>query len=135
MLQKGGVSGYPGFYDDAWALLRLEGGAIASLHVDWWTPEKYHTYGDGRLFVTGTKGTAEVFTTGRGASSPESALYANYDGIAREEPLTAAPSCTTQDFLGGISDAHSPTISHRDILMATRAALRVSASGVQLCGQ
>lgn len=133
MTQKGGVSGYPEFFDDAWALLRLESGAIAGLHVDWWTPEKYHAYGDGRVYVTGTNGTAEVFTTGRGADSPEPVLYMNCDGVVREEPLMTLPGCITRDFLGGILDAQSPTVSHRDVLMATRAALLVSASGCHPC--
>jgi predicted dehydrogenase len=129
MLQKGGVPGHPAFYDDAWALLRLEDGAVASLHADWWTPEKYHTFGDGRLYVTGTAGTAEVFATGRGPNAPEPALFMNLDGVPREEPLVTPPGCITQDFLSGIQDAQAPTISHRDILTATRAALQVFAAG------
>ena len=131
MIQKGGVAGYPEFYDDAWALLRLEDGAIASLHVDWWTPEKYYTFGDGRLFVTGTEGTAEVFATGRGPNSPEPALLMNLDGVQREEPLATPPGCITQDFLSSIADAQASTISHRDILMVTRLALRAYAAAIQ----
>lgn len=121
--QQGGVAQHPEFIDSALAVVAMECGVTASLQVDWWTPQNYWCFGDGRLTVTGTKGFAEVFTNGRSAQSPEPALFINTDGTPVLIENDKVPGCISQDFLDGIENPQRAGISNRDILMASLATL------------
>lgn len=52
--------GHPDFDDFGSANLLGENGATQFLRVDWFTPDGLSTWGDGRLFLLGTKGYIEV---------------------------------------------------------------------------
>src|SRR5699024_1999858 len=51
---------YPELEDYGDASLISENGSTLFLKVDWFTPEGLSTWGDGRVFFTGTKGTIEL---------------------------------------------------------------------------
>lgn len=51
---------YPELEDFGDATLLADNGATNYFRVDWFTPEASPTWGDGRLFVLGTKGTIEL---------------------------------------------------------------------------
>lgn len=63
-MRRGDREGYPQLYDDAKLLARMENGVTATLAADWWTPEGYPCFGNGRIVCTGTLGRCEVYTTG-----------------------------------------------------------------------
>ncbi|MBS8226781.1 Gfo/Idh/MocA family protein [Vannielia litorea] len=51
---------YPGFTDYGHAVVEADTGALGFLRVDWFTPAGSPVWGDGRTFLTGTKGTIEL---------------------------------------------------------------------------
>lgn len=53
-------SDYPEFEDYGDATLIGDNGATFYFKVDWLTPDGLSNWGDGRLFITGTKGTIEI---------------------------------------------------------------------------
>lgn len=51
---------YAGFDDFGDAYLRGENGATGYVRVDWFTPENFPVFGDGRVTIMGTKGMLEL---------------------------------------------------------------------------
>ncbi len=51
---------YPGLEDFGEALLTMNTGASCYGRLDWWNPGGLRSWGDGRTFVVGTKGTMEI---------------------------------------------------------------------------
>ena len=54
----------PQLYDHAHALMEFDGGMKGIVVADWLTPDAAPYHGDYRLYVTGTRGTAEIATAG-----------------------------------------------------------------------
>lgn len=48
------------FYDFGEAMLLADNGATCYFRVDWFTPDGLNAWGDGRVFVMGTKGSIEI---------------------------------------------------------------------------
>ena len=59
---KGNISAkdHPGFQDFGEAVIETESGASCFVRVDWFTPDGLRAWGDGRVFIIGTKGTIEI---------------------------------------------------------------------------
>ena len=51
---------HPGFFDYGDCMLEGDSGASCYFKVDWFTPDGMGAWGDGRTFVTGTKGCIEI---------------------------------------------------------------------------
>src|SRR5690606_38515648 len=51
---------YPELEDFGEAILRLDSGISCYSRVDWFTPDGLRTWGDGRTFIVGTKGSIEL---------------------------------------------------------------------------
>jgi len=51
---------HPGFEDSGDATFVADNGATHFMRVDWYTPDGLGAWGDGRTFITGTKGTIEL---------------------------------------------------------------------------
>lgn len=51
---------HPHFEDFGDIYLTADNGVTGYLRIDWFTPEKMPVWGDGRTFITGTKGTIEL---------------------------------------------------------------------------
>ena len=51
---------HPGFFDYGDCMLEGDSGASCFFKVDWFTPDGMGAWGDGRTFVTGTKGCIEI---------------------------------------------------------------------------
>ncbi len=55
-----GNPAYPGLEDFGEASLTMNTGASCYCRLDWWNPGGLRTWGDGRTFVVGTKGSIEI---------------------------------------------------------------------------
>lgn len=73
---------YPELEDYGDATLVGENGATHFFRVDWYTPDGLGVWGDGRLFLTGTKGTIEIrkYTDVAKESSGDHVYLVNDDG-------------------------------------------------------
>jgi predicted dehydrogenase len=69
----------PGLEDFGEASLTMDTGASCYCRIDWLTPDGLRVWGDGRVFVVGTKGTMEI---------------RKYIALARQEPGTSSSSST-----------------------------------------
>ncbi|RKN86412.1 Gfo/Idh/MocA family protein [Paenibacillus ginsengarvi] len=124
LLAKNILPEYPSFYDTACAQVLLTGGTMAQLYTDWHTPDKSWTWGDGRLFVTGTSGAAELRLSGDPSCGTNEELFFQ---ITHDEPFvrvetTALSSTVTGDFIDRIQGKHS-ILTHHDILQTCRASV------------
>ncbi|MFD3274499.1 Gfo/Idh/MocA family protein [Paenibacillus dendritiformis] len=125
MMGKRMLPEHPGFYDAAALQALTEGGIIAQLYADWHTPDRCWTWGDGRIFVTGTRGTAELRLEGDPLLSAEEGvmlLQTDDAALARLE-LTAPPWTVTEDFLSRVYGGEH-WLTHRDLLAASEATIR-----------
>ncbi|HZG58429.1 Gfo/Idh/MocA family oxidoreductase [Paenibacillus sp.] len=111
---------HPGFWDVAVAEAELDQGVIAQLYADWHTPASSWTWGDGRIFVVGTEGTAELRLEGEPGVSTEDLLItvAGTHGYRRETNVPP-PSGIVADFLTAAFEGTDAGITHRDILIAS----------------
>ncbi|GGD50243.1 Gfo/Idh/MocA family protein [Paenibacillus nasutitermitis] len=115
---------YPSFYDGAGLQVMLEEGITSELYADWHSPEGCWTWGDGRIFITGTKGTMELRLEGDPlAGSTAGMLLMTTDKEALRQIETDAPSgSVTADFLNRL-EGKPHLLTHRDILAASEAAV------------
>lgn len=121
---KRGLPEYPQFYDAASAQALLADGTTAQLYADWHTPAKSWTWGDCRIFVSGTRGSAEVRLEGDPLIAQEELLLAVTDAMKPTRvALPPADATVTEDFMLRLSGGAS-RISAEDVLAATAAALR-----------
>jgi predicted dehydrogenase len=122
-MRKQILNEYPTFYDSAQLLVQMESGLVAQLYADWHTPDKSWTWGDCRIFVAGTKGSAELRLLGDPLVSQTSMMLK----VTGEESLHAVmllnPPCgIMQDFLHRIEGKHA-ILTGKDVLNASKAAV------------
>ncbi|MBO0992107.1 Gfo/Idh/MocA family oxidoreductase [Bacillus sp. SD088] len=123
MVSKNILPEYPTFYDTASLQVLLKGNILAQLYVDWHTPEASKTYGDGRVFVVGTKGYAELRLSGDPLITNENLMFlVTHEQQPRRVELENVEGNITEDFLRRIN-GEQIGITHRDILEATKAAI------------
>lgn len=110
---------HPDFYDTANLTVKMEGNILAQLYADWYNPEKSWTWGDCRIFVTGTEGVAELRLEGDPLISKEDLLFlvTNNEELQKVE-LDEVPRTITEDFLARL-EGQEASIQHEDILNAT----------------
>lgn len=128
----GTISGYMGktilpehatFYNTASMQVVMEDSVVAQLYADWHTPSRSWTWGDGRIFVTGTEGFAELRLQGDPLVQEASVMIQlTNDAPAALMPLEPPPCSISADFIRRIEGEPS-TISHDDILKATEATI------------
>ena len=125
-IRNAGHSRYPDFFDSTNIIMKTQNGVVASLEADWRLPDKYWTWGDGRINCVGTCGRIEVKTVGDLAvkKEPYATLITN-DGEYRILDNEPVPTSLTQDFLERIAGKKEVIITSTDILKALHAALVV----------
>ncbi|TMV44458.1 Gfo/Idh/MocA family oxidoreductase [Paenibacillus mesophilus] len=113
---------HPTFYDTATAQVMMSGGTMAQLYTDWHTPVKSWTWGDCRIFVSGTEGCAELRLSGDPSVAVGEEMYfqiTNGEPFAKME-LSKPEANITEDFIRRIENKPSVQ-THRDILETCRA--------------
>lgn len=114
---------YPEFYDSASVQVLMEGGITAQLYADWYTPSQSWTWGDGRIFVTGTEGFAELRLSGDPFAAREAMVLVTTNSSGPVQvALEIPPTTITKDFLQRL-DSRPSALTGRDIIMATKAAI------------
>ncbi|MGI2297776.1 Gfo/Idh/MocA family protein [Paenibacillus sp. GXUN7292] len=120
---------YPTFYNTVNVQVELADGLLTQLYADWHTPPKSWTWGDGRIFVTGTKGFAELRLSGDpllGSSTPIM-LYASGEEEWSSVELIQPPATITADFLSYI-EGEASLLTHEELIKASRAVLDADAA-------
>jgi hypothetical protein len=101
----------------------MENRLVAQLYADWHTPDKSWTWGDGRIFVTGTAGFAELRLSGDPFVKRESLMLRTTDLEAPLQVTLEMPPVTiTEDFLNR-TDGKPSILTGEDIMLATKAAI------------
>lgn len=104
-----------GFTDYAQVQMRLAGGAVGTVQVDWLTPDAAPFWGDMRFMMTGTKGAAEVRIWPE-AHATVSTLDEPPFTLEWDEPEVSVGV----DFLRAIIEDRETRLSTEDCLEATR---------------
>ncbi|GBF72499.1 oxidoreductase [Paenibacillus sp. 598K] len=117
---------YPDFYDTASLQVMMENGVSAQLYADWHTPKGSWTWGDGRLFVTGTEGAAELRLSGDPSACDQTDRPLLLH-VGHTEPLSLAeleqpPATITEDFLRRLA-GQSSVLTDEDLWRAVLATI------------
>lgn len=111
------------FYDAAQLSVTMEDGLVAQLYADWHTPDGSWTWGDCRIFVTGTEGSAELRLQGDPLVSREPVfLLTTRSQELHQVPLLRPPVGTIKDFVNR-TEGITSILSGEDVLMASSAAV------------
>lgn len=115
---------HPTFYNTVQVQATLSDGRVAQLYADWHTPEQSWTWGDGRIFVTGTRGFAELRLSGEPGTdgAPLLLLVSDVRSWGAVE-LQSPPVSITEDFLRRCVGAEG-ALTHQDILAAHEAVIQ-----------
>lgn len=124
----------PQLYDHAHSLMDFDGGMKGIVVADWLTPEAAPYHGDYRLYITGTRGTAEIATAGTlEASGP------NKQGGVRvvlddKEPfdleIPPLQHTPTSDFLDALVNDREPYASAEEVLRTMEVTLHAKAAAI-----
>ena len=112
----------PQLYDHAHALMEFDGGMKGIVVADWLTPDAAPYHGDYRLYVTGTRGTAEIATAGTleptGPNKQGGVRVVLNDKERRSilEIPQIAPHSPSSDFLDALVNERDPYASAEEVL-------------------
>lgn len=132
LLVKNRFPEYPSLYENAVVNVLLEDHITATMKADWLMPEAFESWGDGRIFVTGTKGRAEIRTSGDplGQPGPFVAFTDHANKTTRRE--IRKPSTTlTADFLNQIA-GKPHRLTAEDVYRANAAVVNIDRASAKL---
>jgi predicted dehydrogenase len=123
-ISKSAHSEYKSFYDSASVIVKMNNGVVATLETDWWIPDNYWNWGDGRISCVGTKGRAEIRLEGNSEANCETVLIVT-DEEGNKEKYAEEPMLVNiyQDFINRINGNLDNIITHNDILKSSYASL------------
>lgn len=132
MLIKNRFPEYPSLYENAVVNVLLEGHITATMKSDWLMPEAFESWGDGRIFVSGTKGRAEIRTSGDplGQPGPFVAFTDHHNKTTRWE-IKTPPATLAADFLNQIA-GKPHRLSVEDVYRANAAVLNIDRASTKL---
>lgn len=115
---------HPTFYNTASVQVLMEDDIVAQLYTDWHSPVGSWTWGDGRIFVTGTESFVELRLQGDPLVGRDPVVIRSTNGESVDSLSALQPPCTiTEDFMRRIAGGDS-IITHDDIVKATEATIR-----------
>jgi predicted dehydrogenase len=128
MLLKGVFDEYPEFYDRAELNILLDGQITATLKANWLMPEAFDLWGDGRIFATGSKGTAEIRSAGDVLNSVNPfIMLTTHNSRTVKYDVQKAPVGLMEDFINRI-DGKASCLSNEDIYKCNEAVLKMDAA-------
>lgn len=111
------------FYNTVNVQVTMSDGVVMQLYADWHTAQQSWTWGDGRIFVTGTKGFAELRLNGEPGSDAAPLLLLVNDQLPWHEVELQPPAVTiTADFLQRL-DGRASSLTHQHIVGAHQAVI------------
>jgi len=115
----------PHFYDHAQALWEFSRGMKGLLTADWLTPDAAPYHGDYRIYVTGTRGTAEYSATGQrtGPQASATVRVALVDKEPYDLEIPPAGHGPSSDLLDALVTKREPELSGEEVLRTMRAIL------------
>lgn len=123
---------YPDFFDLVQLQVLLDEEIPVQLYADWHTPSASWTWGDGRVFITGTKGCAELRLQGDPyISSDPLLIYTSHEQQTRIIDLPNISTNISEDFVSRLK-GEPHFITHKDILMATLATLKADRCAIRV---
>ena len=118
-MKVGNCADYLQLYDDAKLLILMDNGITAIMATDWWTPDAYPCFGNGRILCTGTRGKCEVYTTGEPLFRKGEFAILSTQTAAEEIVTNITPGKNMmEDFLERVAGRPS-IITSQDILRTT----------------
>jgi predicted dehydrogenase len=109
----------PDFYDASQFMVHTDAGVTGYFRVDWHTPDMHWSWGDIRIFCTGSKGQIEVRASGDPITKQKQVILYGIDSETQNIEMED-PNCNeTVDFINRIK-GKKHIITHHDILEATR---------------
>jgi predicted dehydrogenase len=125
----------PSFQDFGEILLRGTR-ATGYIRVDWFTPDGLPTWGDGRLFVTGTAGTIEVrkYLDIEGRPGPDHLYLVDRTGT-RHVDCSGEPLTYFRRFLADVRDRTETAMPQEHVFTVSRLALEAQAKAAWVGGQ
>lgn len=109
----------PDFYDASQFMVLNQAGVCGYFRVDWHIPEKHWSWGDIRIFCTGTKGQIEVRAVGDPVTREQQVILYGIDSDTRNIPLESPGKTETTDFIDRL-DGKDASITPKDILETAR---------------
>lgn len=121
---------YGDFYDVAQMNLILEDCVNVTMKTDWLMPEAFEMWGDGRVFVTGTKGRVEIRSAGDvlGETGPFLTLTTHQNKTTRWE-VERPPVTLSEDFLNQI-EGKPHLLTAKEIFESNAAVIQMDAKCV-----
>lgn len=110
------------FYDSTQFIVCSKNGISGYLRADWHMPDSHWTWGDLRIFCSGTKGCLEARVLGDPLTKRAVIVFYQEGNETRELPVEDCNNSTTKDFVKRVNNK-SYLISHKDILETTRLCL------------
>ncbi len=122
----------PQLYDHAHALMDFDGGMKGIVVADWLTPDAAPYHGDYRLYITGTRGTAEIATAGTLEPSGPNKQGGVRVVLNDKEPfdleIPPLQHTPTSDFLEALVNDREPYGSAAEVLRTMEVTLHAKAA-------
>ena len=119
VVQKSILKEKEDFYDNCQFFLESQSGASGYLRVDWHMPENHWSWGDIRIFCTGTKGSLEARVTGDPITrESQIILFEKGEKTRKIDIKDEVQASVIDDFLKRVNGEES-LIDHQDIVEAT----------------
>jgi predicted dehydrogenase len=122
LVKKSMLPEKPSFYDMANFSVQSGNGISGYLRVDWHMTTAHWSWGDLRIFCTGTKGSIEIRALGDPITKEPIAVFFSEDNKTTKLDITSISLNATSDFINRI-DGKAYIISHKDIVEGTRVCL------------
>lgn len=115
----------PNFYDFGEACLIADNGASCYFRVDWFTPDGLNAWGDGRVFIVGTKGTIEIrkYIDVAVSTDGDHVILVNEKGEYHNQVTGACGFVFFADFIRDCLDRTEKTMTQAHVLEAAKAAI------------
>ncbi len=122
-------------FEDFGQMVLASDRATGYVRVDWFTPDKLPTWGDGRLFLVGTEGTIELrkYVDVAGRAGGDHLLLVNRDGV-RHIDCSKTPITYGERLRDDVNNRTETAMPQAHCFLATELALAAQARATRLGG-
>ncbi len=122
--------------EDFGQMILSSGDATGYIRVDWFTPDKMPTWGDGRLFLVGTEGTIELrkYVDIAGRDGGDHLFMVNRDGV-RHVDCSKTRITYGEQLRDDVNNRTETAMPQVHCFLATELSLRAEANATRLGGK